>query len=150
MYYIYIKVQPVEDNRSLSAILEKELKTAPPAEADFTIDDIDLSYIPTEEQGRVRTMLQTYESMWSGTLGEITATTHHIDLKLGTHPIAQQPYRAGPHAREAEEAEVSRMLEAGVIVPAQSEWASPVVLIPKPDGSLRFRCIPYSSYGRMY
>jgi hypothetical protein len=80
--------------------------------------------------------------MWDGRLGQVHTTHHRIELKPGSKPIYSRPYRAGPRAREAEAAEVQRMLKAGVIEQAHSEWDSPVVLVPKPDGSMRF-CADY-------
>jgi hypothetical protein len=80
--------------------------------------------------------------MWDGHLGHVHYTSHRIDLVPGAKRIHAQPYRAGPRAREAESAEVQRMLKARVIEPANSDWASPVVLVPKPDGSMRF-CVDY-------
>ncbi|CAN8065809.1 unnamed protein product [Agarophyton chilense] len=52
------------------------------------------------------------------------------------------PYRAGPAARAEERTQEDKMIRAGVIEPAQSPWASPVVLAPKQDGSWRF-CFDY-------
>jgi Reverse transcriptase (RNA-dependent DNA polymerase)/RNase H-like domain found in reverse transcriptase len=80
--------------------------------------------------------------MWDGRLGHVHSTSHRIDLLTGAKPVHAKPYRAGVRAREAESSEVQRMLKSGVIEPATSGWASPVVLVPKPDGSMRF-CIDY-------
>ena len=44
--------------------------------------------------------------------------------------------------REKEAPEIRKMLEAGVMEPATSKWASQIVLVQKKDGSLRF-CVDY-------
>ena len=40
------------------------------------------------------------------------------------------------------EAEIKQYLELGLIRPSSSPWASPVLMIRKPDGSIRF-CIDF-------
>jgi hypothetical protein len=80
--------------------------------------------------------------MWSGRLGQVQSTNHQIDLIPGQNPVHCQPYRAGPRERAVESAKIQRMLKAEVIEPATSEWANPIVLVAKPDGSTRF-CVVY-------
>ena len=106
-------------------------------------DKIDLSHIRQPSlRRRLMRILTKHQAMFSGDLGTITATQHHIELKSGTAPIRQQPYRAGPDRRAAIQEQVEYQLKAGVIEPAQSEWASPVLLAPKKDGTMRF-CIDF-------
>ena len=44
--------------------------------------------------------------------------------------------------RDKAAAEIRKMLDAGVIEPTTSEWASPIVLVPKKGGSIRL-CVDY-------
>ncbi|KXZ42389.1 hypothetical protein GPECTOR_153g62 [Gonium pectorale] len=52
-------------------------------------------------------------------------------------PIAQQPYRLSRVEKAAVDAEMAKMLADGIIEPSSSPWVSPVVVVPKKDGSLR-------------
>jgi transposase InsO family protein len=105
-------------------------------------EDVNIGHLNLSEQQTVVDMLSKHAEMWNGKLGEISVTKHRIELVPNARPVYQAPYRAGKQSREIENTEVQRMLKAGVIEPANSEWASPVVLITKKDGSVRF-CVDY-------
>ena len=57
----------------------------------------------------------------------------------------RQPARRIPFAARADVSrQIATMMRTGIIQPSQSPWASPVELVRKKDGSLRF-CIYYWS-----
>ena len=134
--------KPVEGEKNEALSETDKEKPEKGEEKSKTIKDVDLEYVGLRYQKRVREMLRKYAHMWDGSLSEISTTEHRIDLTPEAKPVGSAPYRVGPKARKAESKEFERMLRAGVIEPAQSEWASPVVLVPKPNGTLRF-CVDY-------
>ena len=66
---------------------------------------------------------------------------HHIDTGKAS-PIRSSPYRIPQSLIKAVNEELDEMLSMGIFRPSTSPWASPVVIVPKPDGTIRF-CIDY-------
>ena len=126
----------------ITAVAEADAPADGKPTGETLVDELDLSYFPEKLHEEARAILRKHSHMWDGQLGQINTTEHRLELEPGTVPIRQPPYRAGHKEREFETAEVGKMLELGIIRPSKSEWASPVVLAPKGDGSLRF-CIDY-------
>ena len=67
-----------------------------------------------------------------------------LEHTIETHgPPVRQPYRRqNPAVRREEMAQVQQMLASDVIRPSNSPWASPVLMVKKNDGSLRF-CVDF-------
>ena len=67
-----------------------------------------------------------------------------LEHMIETHgPLLRQPYRRqNPAVQREEMAQVQQMLASDVIRPSNSPWASPVVMVKKKDGSLRF-CVDF-------
>ena len=67
-----------------------------------------------------------------------------LEHAIETHgsPLRQPYRRQNPAVRREEMAQVQQMLASDVIRPSNSPWASPVVMVKKKDGSLRF-CVDF-------
>ena len=73
--------------------------------------------------------------------GEVEKVTHAIDTQ--DHPPIYQPSRRIPFAQRKEMLKlVNDMMQHNVIEKSSSPWSSPVVLVKKKDGQLRF-CVDY-------
>jgi Reverse transcriptase (RNA-dependent DNA polymerase) len=92
--------------------------------------------LPRDQDQLLCTMVD-YSNMWDGHLGRIDVHQHRIPTGKA-NPVARQPYRVSTESRKDIDAELEKMVNAGVIRPSSSPWAAPVVMIRKSDGSWRF------------
>ena len=76
-----------------------------------------------------------------GERGETELVQFHIDTR-DAEPKRQPPRRVPFAVRGEINAQLTKMQAQGVIRPSTSPWASPVMLVRKTDGTLRF-CVDY-------
>ena len=72
---------------------------------------------------------------------ELPGRTHLMEHDMPTTPgkvVRLRPYRIPESRRAAIKEEVGMMLRLGIIEESHSPWSSPIVLVPKPDGTIRF------------
>ena len=71
-------------------------------------------------------------------------STGVVEQEIHTHgpPIRQPYHRQNSEVRRQEQEELKEMLEQGIVRPSSSPWASPVVMVKKKYGTLRF-CIDF-------
>ena len=98
---------------------------------------------PLQQQQQLNELFSEFSDVFSrgeDDLGNTPLLEHAIE----THgPPLRQPYRRqNPAVRREEMAQVQQMLSNNVIRPSNSPWASPVVMVRKKDGSLRF-CVDF-------
>eukprot|EP00057_Strongylocentrotus_purpuratus_P019254 XP_011673728.1 PREDICTED: uncharacterized protein LOC105442822 [Strongylocentrotus purpuratus] len=92
-----------------------------------------------EEKTKLKALLHDYQEVAKVelVLGKFTTLTHKIDTG-DARPIKQKMPRTPINFANEKGAHLEKMLKAGVIQPSISEWASPLVLIRKRDGSVRW------------
>ena len=104
------------------------------------------SNLTTKEQQQMLSFLKDYHDVFSlddGDRGETDLV--EMTIETGDAVPKKQAARRTPFAVRHEVAvQLQKMLKQNVIQPSRSPWASPIVLVRKKDGCLRF-CVDYRS-----
>ena len=93
----------------------------------------------------VENFLRRHQNLFASSnfdLGRTAVVKHKINTGPNEKPIKQGVRRIPLHLSQEVDKQVNEMLEKDVIEPSNSPWASPVVLVRKKDGTMRF-CIDY-------
>ncbi len=71
-----------------------------------------------------------------------TGMIYDVEIEHTANPIKQHPYRLNPLKQKYLQQEIDYLLANDFIEPSNSNWSSPCILVPKPDGSYRM-CTDY-------
>ncbi|KAK3093838.1 hypothetical protein FSP39_020798 [Pinctada imbricata] len=137
-----------DDHDRYQGIKEADIIQYPEAEAKETIRDIQMGEeLNTGERSEIEGMLRDYEDVLTDIPGRTNLVKHKI-LLTTKDPVRSKPYPAPFHLRETMKEEIEKMLKMDVIEQSTSDYASPVVLARKPDGSVRF-CIDFRGLNKV-
>ncbi|XP_078235026.1 uncharacterized protein LOC144583991 [Pogona vitticeps] len=111
-------------------------------EVKYNPDEVKISPALTQDQQQeLKVLLTKYHKVFSNKPGIVKGVMHRIHTG-DAPPQAVSPYRVTGPYRDKVRKELDEMLRENIIVPSSSPWSSPIVLVDKPDGSIRF-CVDY-------
>jgi hypothetical protein len=103
-----------------------------------------------EQKEQFTQLIKKYENIFvkdKNELGKCGFVKHKINTG-NAKPIKLPKYRAVGKRKKIIKEEIDKMLKKGVIKKSTSPWASPVVLVPKKNGKIRF-CIDYRDLNKI-
>ena len=103
--------------------------------------DKNLAHLDQTQRYELKMLILEYEHLFP----DIPTRTDqfYIDVDIeGSKPIKQHPYRMNPMKLQYLREEIQYLLDNDFIEPSQSDWSSPCILVPKPDGTFR-KCTDY-------
>jgi len=140
-----LRIKPNQEMLNIQLLSDKEINLIVNQEnVEGQIQNLQWTHLKHKEEIKLKDLLMKYKEIFAENPkgpGFINDIRHKINTGEAT-PIKQRPHRISESEKEIIEKEIQEMLKNKVIKISESPWASPVVLVNKPDGSTRF-CIDY-------
>lgn len=96
-----------------------------------------LSHLSDSQRVELSKMIRKYPVLFGDVPSRTTWIEHDIDVG-NAQPIKQRFYRMAPKKLKYLDAEIDYMVKNNIARPSSSSWASPCILVPKPDDTARF------------
>ena len=97
--------------------------------------DQKLSHFDEDKSLELKQLILDYEHLFPDIPSRTDKIHHDVDIIADSKPVKQHPYRMNPVKQQYLREEVKYLLDNDFIEPSQSEWSSPCILVPKPDGT---------------
>ena len=98
-------------------------------------------HLNEKDRIKLAQLLSEFSDVFDDKLDTCNVTSHKINTGRST-PIKQRPRRLPYAYRDEADQQIQEMLANGIITPSVSPWSSPIVLVRKKNGDLRF-CVDY-------
>jgi len=133
----------IEDEESVCSVTTQQENNF--ERMDLThINEINLqdSSLTEDQKDELYQLLVKYADVFSQDkfdVGQCTMVQHAIDTG-DAKPLRSKVYRIPQTLQVQVKEQIDEMTELGFIKPSSSPWSCGIVLVPKPDGSIRFCC----------
>ena len=147
---VLVDVEHNDQQMTLPLLTVRAEKYAPPLDGSAWMTMIRLDWknlfspfngqfvVKGDNDKHIECVKERYAEIFKPELGMVKGVTAKLHLKDNVKPVFQKA-RPVPYAlRPAVEEELKRMEDEGIIEPMEvSNWATPIVCVPKTDGSVR-------------
>jgi hypothetical protein len=112
------------------------------------VEDVKMgAQLSDRQRADIKGIVDEFAHRFRDTPGSTSLVQHEVNL-TSSLPVRSHPYPLSYHARMSLRKDIDDMLEMGVIRESNSPYASPVVVVKKPDGSDRV-CIDFRKLNKI-